>query len=97
MSKTELFKTRQETFLLLAAKYPKHEFGSIDRSAARHHRQNKSGEEGMIEVGHGPPSLPFGLLRRRHLVFSHFRSRRFNAFAFGREHSAPAMSHEMTL
>ena len=70
--KTELFKARQEAFLLLAAKYLEYELGGLRRAQARHRRENESGKIGVIERGHGSPSLPFGVLRAL-LCRHHFR------------------------
>lgn len=73
MSDAELLETRQETFLLLAAKNAKYEFRGIMRPAPRHHRENETGETGVIKLGDTSPALPFGLLCTRS-NFHHFRS-----------------------
>ena len=63
MAEAEFFQARQETFLLLAAKHPEHEFGGVGRAAPRHHRQNEAGEIGVIEIGDAAPSQPLRFLR----------------------------------
>ena len=95
MRKTELFKARQKSFLLLAAKHPEHELGGIRCSAPRHHRENEPGETGVVEIGDGPPSLPFS--RDRCFSFSHVHSRKKSCYAvlFGWQHSASFMCHEI--
>ena len=62
VSEAELFETRQETLLLLAAKEAKHELGGVRSPAPRHHRENEAGEISVIKLGDTSPSLPFGLL-----------------------------------
>ena len=72
LAQPEFFEARQETFLLLAAKHPEHEFRGIRCAAPRHHGEDEAGEKGMIEIGDAAPSQP---LRRLCVVVSgHFRS-----------------------
>src|SRR3954452_9739256 len=58
LAQTELFQTGEKTFLLMAAKYPEHEFRGVSRAAPRHHGQNETGEIGVVEIGDAAPSRP---------------------------------------
>src|SRR5450755_3127672 len=49
--KPEFLQARQKTLLLLTAKNPEHELGSISSPAPRHHGEDKAGEKRMIEIG----------------------------------------------
>jgi hypothetical protein len=73
MVQTKLLKARQKTFLLLAAKYPKYEFGGIGRSAPSDHGENEAGEVSMIEVGDSAPTPPLrfvsALVHSAHVLF----------------------------
>ena len=73
-AEAELFEAGQETLLLLAAKYPEHEFGGGSAATPRHHRQDEAREKRVIEIGDAAPSLPLGLLRVD-LCCGHFLSR----------------------
>jgi len=77
----------QEAFLLLATKHPEHEFAGIRRPAPRHHREDESGEVGMIQFGDASPSQPLHLLRA-FLLCGHFRSP-CSADLAGCEHTRP--------
>jgi hypothetical protein len=63
VTQPELFEARQEALLLLAAEDPKYEFRGIGPPAPRHHRQNKAGEIGMIELGDAAPFQPLRFTR----------------------------------
>src|SRR5947199_6417916 len=62
MTQAKFLQAGQKTFLLLAAKYPEHKFGGIGSSATGHHRQDETGEVGVIEVSDGAPSPPLRFL-----------------------------------
>jgi hypothetical protein len=87
VSKAEFLQAGQEAFLLLATKHPEHEFAGIRRPAPRHHREDESGEVGMIQFGDASPSQPLHLLRAL-LLCGHFRSP-CSADLAGCEHTRP--------
>ena len=59
MAKPELFQSRQEPFVLLAAEYPEYEFGGVRRAAPGDDGENEAGEKRVVEIGDAAPARPF--------------------------------------